>query len=288
MRWPCDQRPATVTNDRLGRGALAPLTPDEAARLPGVVRGFMWPAEFLMFSDFLVAQAHAHSAIQVVIGMDGPCRVEIDGAWREIPGVVIGTDVSHCLDAAGSLVAIGWVEAESHLGERIGRRPRSSRGWAAVDEQTAAGIAELWRPALDRSTPCSRGYRAWRQGLALLAGEEAPPPPVDPRIDAVLAYLRRAPSPSPTITQLMAVATLSESRLQHLFREQVGVPIRRYLLWQRILTAMSLLAEGASITDAAHGAGFADGPHLTRTTHRMNGVSPGDMRPVDVWLSNCR
>ena len=122
----------------------------------------------------------------------------------------------------------------------------------------------------------------------MLAGEEAPPPPVDPRIDAVLDYLRRTPSPPPTITELTRVATLSESRLQHLFREQVGVPIRRYLLWQRILTAMSLLAEGASVTEAAHAAGFADGAHLTRTTHRMNGVSPSDMRPVDLWLSNCR
>ena len=76
-------------------------------------------------------------------------------------------------------------------------------------------------------------------------------------------------------------------RLQHLFRDQVGVPIRRYLLWHRYLTALSLLADGASVTRAAHAAGFADSAHLTRTAVRMNGFTPTKM-PFDMWLTNCR
>jgi AraC-like DNA-binding protein len=77
------------------------------------------------------------------------------------------------------------------------------------------------------------------------------------------------------------------SRLQHLFRDQVGVPIRRYLLWPRYLTALSLLADGASVTRAAHAAGFADSAHLTRTAVRMNGFTPTKM-PFRMWLTNCR
>jgi AraC-like DNA-binding protein len=80
---------------------------------------------------------------------------------------------------------------------------------------------------------------------------------------------------------------LSESRLQHLFRDQVGVPIRRYLLWHRYLTALSLLADGASVTRAAHAAGFAGSAHLTRTAVRMNGFTPTKM-PFGMWLTNCR
>lgn len=64
--------------------------------------------------------------------------------------------------------------------------------------------------------------------------------------------------------------------------------MRRYLLWHRSLTAMSLLAEGGSVTQAAHAAGFADGAHLSRVTRRMNGVAPSEMGPISLWLSNCR
>ena len=77
------------------------------------------------------------------------------------------------------------------------------------------------------------------------------------------------------------------ARLQHLFRDQVGVPIRRYLLWHRYLTALSLLADGASVTHAAHAAGFADSAHLTRTAVRLNGFTPTKM-PFRMWLTNCR
>ena len=95
------------------------------------------------------------------------------------------------------------------------------------------------------------------------------------------------PSPPPSVEDLTRIAHLSESRLQHLFRDQVGVPIRRYLLWHRYLTALSLLADGASVTRAAHAAGFADSAHLTRTAVRMNGFTPTKM-PFRMWLTNCR
>jgi AraC-like DNA-binding protein len=103
----------------------------------------------------------------------------------------------------------------------------------------------------------------------------------------VLDHLRATPSPPPSIEDLTGIAHLSESRLQHLFRDQVGVPIRRYLLWHRYLTAMSLLADGASATHAAHAAGFADSAHLTRTAIQMNGFTPTKM-PFRMWLTNCR
>ena len=67
----------------------------------------------------------------------------------------------------------------------------------------------------------------------------------------------------------------------------MGVPIRRYLLWHRYLTALSLLSDGSSVTEAAHAAGFADSAHLTRTAVQMNGYPPTEMM-YGRWPSNCR
>ena len=46
------------------------------------MRGFLWPTEFLVFSDFLVADPHAHGALQLSVGIDGSPRVWLDGDWR--------------------------------------------------------------------------------------------------------------------------------------------------------------------------------------------------------------
>jgi AraC-like DNA-binding protein len=66
---------------------------------------------------------------------------------------------------------------------------------------------------------------------------------------------------------------MSESRFLHLFSEQLGIAWRPYLRWRRLFCASSAMSKGASATEAAHQAGFADGAHLSRTFRSMFGVS---------------
>ena len=70
---------------------------------------------------------------------------------------------------------------------------------------------------------------------------------------------------------------LSTSRLSHLFTATVGTPMRSYRRWQRLLVAAERIAEGASMTAAAHASGFADGPHLARTFRRHFGLSISEL-----------
>jgi AraC-like DNA-binding protein len=271
-----------------------PTWPDEPASaiprrrgLPGAIRGFLWPTEFLVFSDFLVAKPHAHSALQLSVGLDGAPRVQLDGVWRDARGALIDTDVRHAFDCGGCLTAIGWIESESRLGDQLRERVLDGRPYALLDDALCARLAERIQPVLDGNADCAEAYARWRRALSALAIDLALAPTLDTRIAAVLEHLRTAPSPPPSIEDLARMAYLSESRLQHIFREQVGVPIRRYLLWHRYLTALSLLADGSSATEAAHAAGFADSAHLTRTGLRMNGYTPTEM-PFKLWLTNCR
>lgn len=62
--------------------------------------------------------------------------------------------------------------------------------------------------------------------------------------------------------------------LAHLFREEVGLPFRRYVLWRKLSRAMLLIGRGSSLTEAAYASGFADSAHLTRTFRQMFGIPP--------------
>jgi AraC-like DNA-binding protein len=240
-----------------------------------------------MFSDTLVATPHQHSALQLSVGVDGTPRVQLDGAWQDVRGVLVDTDVLHAFRCDGCLTAIGWIEGESRIGQELRDRVLDGRPYTVLDEVLCLRITEAVRPILGANVSCDEAYARWRRALGELAVGLAPEPKLDPRIAAVLEHLRTTPSPPPTIGDLARIANLSESRLQHVFREQVGVPVRRYLLWHRYLTALSLLADGSPVTEAAYAAGFADGAHLTRTAVRMNGYTPMEMR-YGRWLSNCR
>ena len=103
-------------------------------------------------------------------------------------------------------------------------------------------------------TGCPEAYKRWRDALGWLAIDVTPEPEYDDRIAAVLDHLRATPSPPPSVEDLTRIAHLSESRLQHLFRDQVGVPIRRYLLWHRYLTALKAAMSGSLPVQAGAGA----------------------------------
>jgi AraC-like DNA-binding protein len=255
--------------------------------LPGAIRGFLWPTELLILSDFLVATPHTHSALQLSVGLSGAPRVQLEDAWQQACGVLIDIDVAHAFDCDGCLTAIGWIEGESRLGHQLRERVLGGAPYAILDDALCTHLADEIRPVLNANVGCADAYARWRRALGQLAIDIAPEPKLDRRVSAVLEHLRNTPSPPPSIDELARIAYLSESRLQHVFREQVGVPIRRYLLWHRYLTALSLLADGSSVTEAAHAAGFADSAHLTRTAVRMNGYAPTKM-PYKLWLSNCR
>jgi AraC-like DNA-binding protein len=74
------------------------------------------------------------------------------------------------------------------------------------------------------------------------------------------------------------VACLSPSRFRHLFVEQTGMALRPYILWRRFLRVWELLMSGASLSAAAHAAGFADAAHLSRTSRSMFGFPPSAMQ----------
>ena len=101
------------------------------------MRGFLWPTEFLVFSDFLAADPHAHGALQLSVGIDGSPRVRLDGTWHRARGVLIDTDVAHAFDCDGQSTAIGWIEGESLVQRQLRDRVLEGRPYALLMSRCA-------------------------------------------------------------------------------------------------------------------------------------------------------
>ena len=111
-------------------------------------------------------------------------------------------------------------------------------------------------------------WQAWRSGT--MTGEAR----FDPRVDETLALIDRQPTDEHLpLKRAARAAGLSADRLRHLFVQEVGLPFRRYLLWRRVGLAVAAIGAGATVTQAAHAAGFADASHFARTLKAMFGVT---------------
>lgn len=214
---------------------------------------------------------HAHHAIQLTFSVGGRFVFRIADEIVRGPSVLIAPDVAHAFEPVGR-TAMLFVEPESRLGASI-LRDLEGRKFSYPDPVRLSAIAErlscIWdQPRPDDATLADIG----RQILGRFARHEAPPTAVDLRIARVLERLSGEPDARLDAAGAAKIACLSESRFSHLFVEEVGLPFRTYQLWRRLSVAVSRIATGSSLTEAAHEAGFADSAHFSRTFLRMFGV----------------
>lgn len=105
-----------------------------------------------------------------------------------------------------------------------------------------------------------------------------------PALDACLAevvrQLDRRPQDFVRVEQAARMAGLSPSWFQARFRRAVGMPFRRYRLWRRMAVAASALADGSTLTEAAHVSGFASSAHFSAVFREMFGLSPSSLLTI--------
>jgi len=250
-------------------------------------RLYFWEDKVLYLGPGLAASVHAHHAVQVCISLSGPVRLRSSPRtrWRSYDGAVIASDVPHESDTPLALLGTLWLDAETPAGRRLvgSRVPHAIRPIAS---------SQL-RMLVPRLRACWEDGFAGRQAASMLdevvrilAPCPEPSVPVDPRVARAHELLRSAPMRRLAVANLAARVGLSPSRLAHLLRPHLGLPIRRYLLWLRLRDALREMAHGATITDAAHAAGFADAPHLDRTFRRMLGFAPSAALGVSQFVQD--
>src|SRR5262245_34200916 len=236
-----------------------------------ILQAFGWPAAMIVWGPGFKTATHRHHCVQLVMAMHGMLlgRGGPRDEWRRCGAALVRPDAPHEIDARNTTLLIGFVDAESELGAALGDRIQD--GISCLP----AGRIARWRAALG-AAPTEARVEQWVR-KDLLPRRRAVR--IHPRVHRVLAHLRErlADSDECSLKTLAGIAGLSQSRLMHVFTESVGVPLRPYILWLRVQRAACDLVGGASITVAAHSAGFSDAPHLTRTFRRMLGVTPTDL-----------
>ncbi|MHC0432562.1 helix-turn-helix domain-containing protein [Streptomyces sp. O3] len=224
--------------------------------------------------------AHAHHSVQVIAATDGELTLAgPSGGGFGCRAAVVPADSPHTvLTGVPSGVLIHYAP-ESRAGRRLAR--------LTVDGGPEAWVrtGALLIPEELPDDPALAAHAVER--LVDAAVDDGPPLGRTARHSGLAEVLRTLPGQLAAgqvrLGQAARVAGLSESRLSHLFRSQLGLPFRSYVLWLRLQRATELVAAGCSLTEAAHGAGFADQAHLTRVCRRMFGIAPSSFTRHAHW-----
>jgi AraC-like DNA-binding protein len=96
----------------------------------------------------------------------------------------------------------------------------------------------------------------------------------DKRVERVIEIIKSQIDNNLSLHDLSEEVGLSAPRLMQIFKQQTGVPIRRYRLWHRLYVTGQKISQGMNLTQAALSSGFTDSAHLSNTFKDMVGMSP--------------
>jgi len=226
-------------------------------------------------------QWHEHHAHQLALAREAHFRfrTEAEGTWRTFEGALVPSHCTHQFEVDGITLAHLFVEPESRAGRALTTR-FGSHAIAELPAAQARPAADRLFEALAHSPSRESMVNAAQAAVATLCGASTETDrTLDKRLVRALEYIQANVRNPLSLAEVASVAALSESHFRHLFVAETGSSFRAYLLWQRINLAIDTAMAGASWTEAAHAAGFADSAHLTRTHKRMFGIEPTAVRP---------
>lgn len=223
-------------------------------------------------------EVHRHHCFQILLGLSGTFDSYIGGtlhAGRR--ALVIDQNVAHACNGSGASCLIFFIDAESHTGWQLKQM---------LDGQAILDLSEMWQES-HPTAPTMAEIQGWNhvqrrsfaeQSLAQVSSELRADYGRDPRIAQAIAWLEAHLHEKIALPDVAAQIHLSPERTRHLFVQEAGVSFSQFLMWKRIKVAIvQAVGEGASLTEAAARAGFADQAHFSRLFKRTFGIPAGGL-----------
>jgi AraC-like DNA-binding protein len=281
-----------VWSGRANGGIVRPVV-DPASEKPRYARHPRLGIETVVYRGPLPRMpTHAHAQFQLTLYDGGPRRFRIarhDFAGGPRTAIIIQAGEPHASVPVGDpRLTLHTFYIEEPLMAEVAATLGGSQATVAfrdpliADEATVARLLTAHR-ALERGDLESEEkiFFALEQLVhrqATPTGAARPTTTTDTGLAAVRELLDERVADEVGLDELAAVAGLSRFHLIRAFQRRYGVTPFAHLRHRRIEKARAALRSGASLAQAAAGAGFADRSHLGRSFRAVMGATPGEYR----------
>jgi AraC-like DNA-binding protein len=243
------------------------------------LRHYMWGDSAFQVIRMERGDLHRHGALQLTLGIEGEVRMgqTADRAQAVIGrALLVAAHVPHWFQCDG-WAAVSWMEPESRIGRLLAERFGTGGDVVALPAEPLEDVWSELAGLTEQSASAAEALRVKRRVESAWFGDAARARPIPPALKRALTHIRGLEVLKVSAAELAEVAGVSESHLLHLFGEELGVPLRRYLLWLRMKRAVMAISDGANATQAAHTAGFYDSAHLTKSFKELLSLDPSQL-----------
>jgi AraC-like DNA-binding protein len=235
---------------------------------------YVWNGSSAVFFSSCLTPFHSHNTMQLVLDTHTNFRFRVkNGSWGTYRSLIIKENVIHQLDTNSSVQLIIYLAAESEIARAIKSRALFENDIYSPD----LNIFHLVNSnELEQALVNPEPGKLWAliDNVLRNLSREITIAATDKRIAFIQQAISTLHPDDTSIKSLAAKVYLSESRLRSLFKKVIGVPLHRYILWNKIRFATNQIMAGDSVNEAAMDAGFTDSSHFHKMMVKMFGESP--------------
>ena len=238
---------------------------------------YLWNGKMIFFRNSIFTEEHTHLAMQICLGLEDKVKI-YDKEKNKYEGriIIIDSNTPHIVKAENQKNVFIFIEPTLLIARRIKEYYSLHKNIYSLDHNKYRIFLDKFLNIYGEFISYNSIYKILEELLESISQEKKRIIPMDYRIKKVLKFLDDENS-NFTSRDLSDIANLSESRFFHLFKSQLGIPVRKYILWRRLIKSIHYISQGKSLTDSAMESGFSDVAHFNRTFKNMFGTTPTDV-----------
>lgn len=216
-------------------------------------------------ASYRTPDMHQHFAKHILIADDGELECDVDGEQFKCKGLIIQSNIPHTVHSGKTPITVFLIDETCAKAKIIDIKYLKKKSYYILDEALVCNFHRI----------------SCNEMLSVLGLNDVICTEYDERIKLALEIIDNCEMLETGIINTICDAVfLSESRLSHIFREQVGISIAGYVLFSKLSKTYDYIAAGESITDAAIHAGFSSSAHFAAVNKKQFGISASELGTI--------
>ncbi|NER14726.1 helix-turn-helix domain-containing protein [Leptobacterium flavescens] len=245
---------------------------------------YVWNGLSVFWGTSFHTNPHSHNTLQLVFDIDKEFLLKDSSTeWTAYSAAIIQASHMHQLDSNNSIQLFLYLDKDSEYAKKLTEKYLNEKSISNLKNSDIRRLSNDFFKGLLVKQDCDELFKGCHTILEHLIRIE-PLTKRDKRIEDAISFIVNSPEKQFKIKDVASHVCLSESRLRHLFKEQVGQPIQSFILWMKVVDSLNLVLKGRSLTQTAYDTGFWDHSHMNRSYKDLLGTTPGAIQKYEQEL----
>jgi len=242
---------------------------------------YIWNGLSVFWGASFHTNPHKHNTLQLVFDIEKDFLLKDNNTeWTSYSAAIIDAEHYHQLDSNESIQLFLYLDKESKYAKLLKQKYLQEKGISSLAQIRITRFKPNFFKQLLVQNNCDEmflGCISILQKLLNFSKKEQ----LDERVEKAINFITKSTIKGFKVKKIALEVGLSESRLRHLFKEQVGQSIQNFIMWMRVIDSLNDVLKGKKLIETAYDYGFSDPSHMTKSFIEIIGVAPSKIKAYE-------